>query len=184
MERFTYPHTITNGGGEQLTFVRLVNDPAGDYLEVENLIQPKSGPPMHVHHIQDEGLKVVKGKMGVQLLGQPEKFYIEGEEVTFKAGVAHRFWNAGDEPMKCTGWIKPPNNIEYFLTEIYKSTKENGGKQPKSFDGAYLSAKYKSEFDMVEIPGFVKKVIFPLTIFFGKIAGKHKKYEDGPEPLK
>lgn len=43
--------------------------------------------------------------------------------------------------------------------------------------------RYKSEFDMPEIPTFVKKVIFPVTLFFGKLSGKHKKFEKAPEPV-
>lgn len=74
--------------------------------------------------------------------------------------------------------------MEYFLTEIYKSTKANGGKRPGSFDGAYLATRYKSEFDMAEIPGFVKKFIFPATVFFGKLSGKHRKFRGAPEPVR
>ena len=33
MGDYTYPHTIENGAGERLTFVRRVEDPAGDRLE-------------------------------------------------------------------------------------------------------------------------------------------------------
>src|SRR5688572_13281745 len=181
---YTYPHTIENGAGESLTFVRIVNHPEGDYLEVENVVQPGSGPPMHVHHKQAESLTVVKGKMGAQHPGKEPEFYNEGETVEFQAGVPHKFWNAGNEPLECKGWVKPIDNIEYFLTEIYCSTKENAGKRPGAFDSAYLMTRYKSEFDMLEIPGFVKKVIFPLTVFFGKLAGKHKKFADAPEPVK
>ena len=43
--------------------------------------------------------------------------------------------------------------------------------------------KYKSEFDMLEIPSFVRKTIFPVSLFFGKIRGLHKKFADAPEPL-
>ena len=50
MITYTYPHTIENGAGEQITFVRCVRDSAGDRLEVENLVKPGSGPPMHVHN--------------------------------------------------------------------------------------------------------------------------------------
>ncbi|MFN8348731.1 MAG: cupin domain-containing protein [Spirosomataceae bacterium] len=183
MQKFNYPHTIDNGAGEVLSFVKLIKDPAGDWLEVENCVSPGSGPPMHVHFKQAESLTVVKGKMGVQLLGQPEEFYGEGQSITFKAGEAHRFWNAGNDPLECKGWIKPAHNVEYFLTEIYKSVKANGGKQPDSFDGAYLMTKYRTEFDMSDIPTFVKKVIFPITLFFGKLAGKHKKFADAPEAI-
>ncbi len=49
MSTYIYPHNIGNGAGEQLTFVRRVRGPDGDRLEVENLVKPGSGPPMHVH---------------------------------------------------------------------------------------------------------------------------------------
>jgi hypothetical protein len=54
----TYPYTIDNGDRERLTFVRRVAGPAGDRLEVENLVEPGSGPPMHVHHHQEEALTI------------------------------------------------------------------------------------------------------------------------------
>jgi len=182
--QFTYPHTIDNGSGEQLSFLRLVSDPGGDWLEVENLVQPNSGPPMHVHFKQAESLTVVKGKIGIRRKDGQQQFFGEGETVTFEAGDAHRFWNAGEGPLLCKGWIKPAHNIVYFLTEIYKSTKANGGKQPSQFDAAWLMNRYRTEFDMTEIPSFVKKTIFPVVLFFGKLAGKHKKFTGAPEPVK
>lgn len=51
---YTYPHTIENGAGERLTFLRRVTGPRGDRLEGENLVAPGAGPPMHVHFHQDE----------------------------------------------------------------------------------------------------------------------------------
>lgn len=184
MRQFNYPHTIENGGGEKLTFVRHVKDETGDYLEVENLVQPNAGPPIHVHYKQEESLTVVKGKIGVQHLGGEEMFFGEGESVTFKPGDPHRFWNAGTEPLICKGYVRPAHNLVYFLTEIYRSIRENGGKQPGTFDAAWLLSKYKTEFNMYGIPSFVKNVIFTITIFFGKLAGKHKKFSDAPEPVK
>ena len=184
MSQFNYPHTIENGGGEKLTFVRRVNDGTGEYLEVENVVQPNAGPPMHVHFNQEESITVVKGKIGIQHLGGKEMFFGEGETVTFKAGNAHRFWNAGSEPLIGKGYIRPAHNIEYFLSEIFRSTKENGGHRPGTFDAAWLLSKYRSEFDMYGIPSFVRKVIFPITILLGKLSGKHKKFTDAPEPVR
>ena len=181
--KFTYPHIIENGGGERLIFKRLINDADGDWLEIENYVEPNTGPPMHVHYKQDEHLTVVKGRMGTQVLGEEPVFYGPGEGATFKAGVAHKFWNASSVPLICTGWVKPAHNLEYFLTEIYSSMKNNGGKQPGAFDGAWLLDRYRSEFDMLDIPAFVKKIIFPAALFFGKLQGKHKKFEGAPEPV-
>ena len=180
---YTYPHIITNGNGETITFLKHVKNAGEDYLEVENFVMPNHGPPMHVHFKQAEGLTVKKGKIGIQELGKEAQYFGEGQSVTFNAGIPHRFWNAGTEALQCTGWIKPAHNVEYFLTELYKSTEANGGKMPGMFDAAYLSNRYKSEFEMMEIPKFVKKNIFPVLIFIGKALGKYKKYANAPAPL-
>ena len=92
-----YPHTIDNGGGELLTFLGVRTDSDGrELLEVENQVQPGSGPPMHVHHLQEESLTVQEGRMGYCLSGGPDRFAGPGETVTFAPGQMHRFWNAGD----------------------------------------------------------------------------------------
>ena len=177
------PVTISTKTGEELTFLRITTNETGqEILEVENKVAPKAGPPMHIHWKQDECLTVVTGKLGYQVLGEEVKYAGPGETVMFKRGVAHKFWNDGDDTMRCTGWISPPNNIIYFLAEIYKSSDANNGR-PGSFDAAFLLNRYRSEFDMVEIPGFVKKVIFPVSLFVGKLQGKHKKFRDAPEPV-
>jgi uncharacterized cupin superfamily protein len=175
-----YPVTIDNGHGEWLTFLgREIRDGI-EYIQVENLVSPGSGPPMHVHHQQIEQLHILEGKMGVEVMGEPSYFLNAGQSATFEAGVAHRFWNAGSTTLKCTGEIWPPNNIEYFLGEIFRSARENGGGRPASYDAAYLLSKYRSEFEMFGIPAFVKKVIFPILIFAGKLRGQERKFKDAP----
>ena len=182
--RYQYPHTIDNGNGEKLTFLRVVESPDGDILEIENEVQPGHGPPLHVHHKQLESLTVIKGKMAVQRNNGAAEYFEAGQTGAFQPGDAHKFWNAGDDLLVCSGFVKPVHNLEYFLTEIFKSTKNNGGRAPSQFDGAYLMKRYETEFDMLEIPGFVKKVIFPVVLFFGKLAGKHTKFADAPESVK
>ncbi len=182
--RFSYPHTIENGSGEQLTFVRRVRDADGERLDVRNLVQPGSGPPMHVHYRQAESLTVVSGRIGVQVQGHAPTEHGVGETVTFETGIAHRFWNAGAEPLVCEGWVKPAHNIEYFLTEIYRSTRENGGARPDGFDSAFLLHRYASEFGMLEIPAFVRRFVFPMTLALGRLTGKHRRFTDAPEPVR
>ncbi len=175
------PHTIETITGEKLTFVRIYTQDGKEYIEVENDVLPNAGPPMHTHYRQDESLTVVSGKIGYQELGGEPKFAGPGETVLFKAGVAHKFWNAGTDTLRCTGWVSPPDNLVYFLSEIYKSTNENGGR-PGTYDAAYLLSRYKNEFGMQELPGFVQKVIFPVALFFGNLMGKSKKFADAPPP--
>jgi len=166
MSRFTYPHTIDNGFGERLTFLRLVDDGDGGCLEVENVVAPGAGPIMHVHHHQAESLTVRAGRIGYQLLGEEERYAGVGETVEFKAGVAHRFWNAGEEPLHCTGWIRPAHNIVFFLDAIFASTKENGNGRPHPVDAAFLSRRYRREFAMLAVPNPVQALLFPILVVF------------------
>ena len=61
-----YPRTIDNSAGEELTFLRRGSGERGEYLEARNTVKPGSGPPMHVHRLQEESLTVERGTMGWQ----------------------------------------------------------------------------------------------------------------------
>jgi quercetin dioxygenase-like cupin family protein len=184
MSDYTYPHTIDNGAGERLTFVRRVEDPVGDRLEVENVVDPGSGPPMHVHHLQEEALTVQQGRIAYERRGEPEQFAEPGETVVFKRGEWHRFWNPAEEELRCTGYVKPADNLEYFLTEIYASQRENGGSRPDPFAAAFLARRYRSEFGMGGIPAPVQQLVFPVQVALGRLLGKYKKYADAPKPVR
>ncbi len=138
---------------------------------------------MHVHYRQEEGLTVKKGKLGYQFLGDIPRFADEGETVTFKPGQMHRFWNAGEEDLCCSGYIAPADNIEFVLTAMFDSMKRNGGAQPGRFDGAYLASRYKSEFGVIDVPEFMQRYIFPVQIAIGTVLGRYRKYKDAPAPI-
>jgi mannose-6-phosphate isomerase-like protein (cupin superfamily) len=180
----TYPHTIENGGGERITFLRRVSDATGERLEVENVVSPGGGPPMHVHHLQSEGLTVRHGRLGWQRPGQEPVYAEAGESIVFAAGDPHRFWNAGEGELRCSGFITPPHNVEYFLAALYDSQKRSGGKRPSPFDAAFLATRYRSEFGMLAIPPLVQRILFPLLVAVGRMLGKFDRYADAPQPVR
>ncbi|HEX6226415.1 MAG TPA: cupin domain-containing protein [Chryseolinea sp.] len=180
---FSYPRTIDNGNGEELTFLRLIPDKDGGKVEAINRVRPGSGPPMHVHHLQDECLTVVQGTMAAQVEGEEPVIYGPGDTAMFKRGVVHKFWNAGSDMLVCTGWVGPVYNFEYFLTEVFQSMKDSGGKAPSILDGAYLLSRYKTEFDMMVVPTPVKKILFPIIVMVGKLTGRYRKYATAPAPV-
>jgi quercetin dioxygenase-like cupin family protein len=178
-----YPHTIDNGAGERLTFVAVRRDDRGEFIEVRNSVSPGAGPPMHVHHRQEEGLTVERGTIGYQRQGGPEETAGPGESVTFAPGEAHRFWNAGDDELVGSGYIRPPDNIEYFLTEMYASMQRSGGDRPGLFDSAYLGHRYRSEFAVTEVPPPVRRLVFPVIAAVGRLFGLHRRFAGAPEPI-
>ena len=180
---YDHPHTIDNGAGERLTFVGVRRDDRGEYLEVRNSVSPGAGPPMHVHHLQEESLSVESGTIGYQSEGGPERTAGPGETVTFAPGESHRFWNAGDDDLVASGYIRPPDNIEYFLTEMYASMRRKGGDRPGPFDAAYLSHRYHSEFEMTELPKPVRRLVFPVIAAVGGRLGLARRFADAPPPV-
>jgi quercetin dioxygenase-like cupin family protein len=178
-----YPYTIDNGAGERLTFLRRVPGPGGDRLEVENVVEPGSGPVMHVHH-QEEALTVERGRIGYRPPGEAARFAGPGETVVFRAGEPHRFWNAGEEDLRCAGYIEPADNIEYFLAAIFGSQKRGGGTRPNPLDAALLERRYRSEFGMPGIPAPVQRLVFPVLVAVGRALGRYERYADAPEPVR
>jgi hypothetical protein len=82
------------------------------------------------------------------------------------------------------GWVKPANNIEYFLEGVYKALDEGKHDRPEIKRIAFLSMHYRSEFATGGIPAVVRKVIIPATYYIGKLTGTLKKFTDAPAPLK
>ena len=174
MGSISLPHTIENKMGEKLTFVKAASENGVEKVIVRAFCKPGAGPPMHVHYKQDEYLEVVKGRMGYQFHGEPEQFLTEGNGILFERGKPHRFWNAGEQEMELKGWVSPRNTIVEYLSAVYDAQNRGEGGRPENWDGAYLITNYSDEYDMIEIPGFVKKVIFPITVFIGNLLGKYK----------
>ena len=179
-----FPKTIENGLGEKIVFRELVREPDGDKLILHGWVHPMRGAPMHVHYKQDESITVKKGQVSYQVLGGPEQVAREGDSIVFTRGTPHRFWNSGTDEAQVEGWAKPANNLQFFLSAIYEAQSRSGRGQPGQFDGAYLLTRYKSEFAMLEIPGFVQKVVFPVIYFIGRLTGKYNKFKDAPAPVK
>ena len=173
-----YPRTIDNGHGERMTFLGVEND----RLLISSRVEPGAGPPTHVHKLQSEVIRVEHGRIGYEIDGSAPVFAGPGDTLTFEPGVVHRFWNAGEDEAVLTGEVFPAGNLEYFLTQIYASVAAHGGR-PGAFDGAYLLTRYRSEFDMTSIPAPVRRFVFPIQAFLGRVFGRYGHFADAPAPV-
>jgi quercetin dioxygenase-like cupin family protein len=179
-----YPYTIENGAGEWLTFSRRTERSGAERVEGEARVAPGAGPPMHVHYLQDEAFTVLEGHLGYQIAGRPPAFAAPGETILFPAGQPHRFWNAGEDELRCSAYIEPAGNAEYFLSELFASQRRRGGQRPGIFDVAFLTRRYRSEYGFVAIPPIVQRLLFPLIVAIGSVLGRFDRYSDAPEPMR
>jgi quercetin dioxygenase-like cupin family protein len=88
---------LQSGPGRDLVFKVTGDDTGGafDYFVVE--VAPHGGPPLHVHHAQEETIHVLEGRFKIQI-GDETFRCGEGGFAYLPSGVPHAFLNLTDEP--------------------------------------------------------------------------------------
>jgi len=112
---------LQSGPGRDLIFKVTGDDTGGafDYFTVE--VAPKGGPPLHVHHNQEETIHVLKGRFKVKI--GDEFFYLEeGAFAYLPSGVPHAFLNLTDEPGEIIV-VYTPGGGHKFYKELGPATR-------------------------------------------------------------
>jgi len=87
---------LKSGRGRDLIFKVTGEDTGGafDYFIVE--VAPHGGPPLHVHHKQEETIHILKGKFKIRI-GEEIYYCNEGDFAYLPSKVPHAFLNLTDE---------------------------------------------------------------------------------------
>ena len=87
---------LQSGPGRDLIFKVTGEDTNGafDYFIVE--VAPRGGPPLHVHHVQEEIIHVLKGRFKIRI-GDAIHYVNEGGFAYLPSKVPHAFLNLTDE---------------------------------------------------------------------------------------
>jgi quercetin dioxygenase-like cupin family protein len=104
---------LMSGPGRDLIFKVTGEDTGGtfDYFIVE--VAPHGGPPLHVHHHQEETIQVVKGKFKVRI-GDEIFRCEEGDFAYLPANVPHAFLNLTDEPAEVIVVYVPGGGHKFY----------------------------------------------------------------------
>ena len=101
---------------EDLYFKMTGEDTNGRFDYVEGTIRHLGGPPMHVHHFQDETFYVVEGALRFKV-GEETFDLGAGDFAYIPRGVAHAYVNVGQEPVRGLG-IFAPGGFDAFMDEV------------------------------------------------------------------
>ena len=104
---------LQSGPGRDLVFKLTGEDTHGalDYFICE--VAPRGGPPLHVHHHQDETLHVISGRFKVRIGGQNHTLEPDGFAY-LPAGLPHAFLNLTDEPAELIITFTPGGGHKFF----------------------------------------------------------------------
>jgi mannose-6-phosphate isomerase-like protein (cupin superfamily) len=104
---------LQSGPGRDLIFKVTGDDTGGafDYFIVE--VAPHGGPPLHVHHNQEETIHVVKGRYKIRI--GDDIFYLqEGGFAYLPSKVPHAFLNLTDEPGEIVVVYTPGGGHKFY----------------------------------------------------------------------
>ena len=120
---------LQSGPGRDLIFKVTGDDTRGaiDYFIVE--VAPRSGPPLHVHHLQEETIHVLKGHFKIRI-GDEIFFLKEGGFAYLPSKIPHAFLNLTDEPGEVIV-VYTPGGGQHFYEELGPLTR-NGRPDPKA----------------------------------------------------
>jgi quercetin dioxygenase-like cupin family protein len=104
---------LQSGPGRDLVFKLTGEDTRGamDYFICE--VAPHGGPPLHVHHHQDETLHVISGRFRVRIGGENHALD-SGGFAYLPAGLPHAFLNLTDEPAELIITFTPGGGHKFF----------------------------------------------------------------------
>jgi mannose-6-phosphate isomerase-like protein (cupin superfamily) len=139
-------------GGFGARYIVSAEQTSGAFALVEHDLAPRTlGAPMHTHEHEDEISHVTAGRLGVQI-GDDVVEAGPGDTVFKPRGVAHAFWNPGDEPVRFLELITPAGFEEYFadLAPIL-----NAGGPPDFAALAAVQARYALSMDMESMPRLI-----------------------------
>lgn len=91
-------------------------DTGGAFTLLEQLAPPGFGPPLHVHHREDEPFFVLEGRVRFRC-GDREFLMESGGYVFLPKGVPHAFRIEGSTPARLLQMTLPPG-FERFVQEI------------------------------------------------------------------
>jgi quercetin dioxygenase-like cupin family protein len=128
---------LQSGPGRDLVFKVTGEDTGGafDYFIVE--VAPHGGPPLHVHHRQEETIHILKGQYKIRI-GDEVFQCNEGGFAYLASGVPHAFLNLTDQPGEVIVVYTPGGGHKFY--EELGPMSRGGSPDPKLI--AALFEKY------------------------------------------
>jgi quercetin dioxygenase-like cupin family protein len=160
--------------GEILRMRRLHDAQGRIVLILEGTLPPgANGPPLHVHTQENEEGIVKAGTLGA-LVGTERITVPGGGTVTLPAGIAHRWWNAGDDLLEFNGQVVPVVDLDRYLQAVFAVLNASSNGRPSIFHFAHVLWRHR-DTQMMAVPApAIQRIVLPVVLFIGRILGKYR----------
>jgi quercetin dioxygenase-like cupin family protein len=100
-------------GTDLITFKAASEDTDGAFALFDTVILPQGGPPLHIHHREDESFYVLRGQIEV-FDDERTIRATTGSFVHIPKGTVHGFKNVGKEPARMLVLVTPAGLDKFF----------------------------------------------------------------------
>jgi mannose-6-phosphate isomerase-like protein (cupin superfamily) len=104
-------------GFSHLFFKATTQETGGNLFLIEHTNLLAGGPPLHLHHAQDEWFYVMEGEVQFQV-GEKRLRLKAGDSVLAPRKVPHGFIGAGSTPAKMLIAFTPAGKMEQFFRDV------------------------------------------------------------------
>jgi mannose-6-phosphate isomerase-like protein (cupin superfamily) len=170
--------------------LRLANRHTGEVLEIQRerrdgepvfrlrgtLPPHRPGPPMHIHHLEDEEGLVTAGTLSADVNGQRVSVG-PGQTVRLPHGVPHRWWNDGDEPLAFDGFTRPAVDLDRYLQAVFEVMNAGAPDRPPLFYLAHVALRHRRTQTVLVMPRVVQAILFRAVVIVGSILGRYRGTE-------
>jgi quercetin dioxygenase-like cupin family protein len=166
--------------GERITFLATSRDTDGEAVVIETVVQPDGFvAAAHVHPSQSERFAVAEGTLGLKVDG--EKLTLgPGDVAVVEPGTPHKFWNAGDEPVRFVCEVRPALQFESLLETMFDLAADGKTNRKGMPNPLRLAVIAKAHFDTVRLPfppDWMQAAGLALGAPLGKLLGYEPTYE-------
>jgi quercetin dioxygenase-like cupin family protein len=169
--------------GERVTFLTTSADTDGEAVVIETIVQPDGFvAAAHVHPSQSERFAVAAGQLGLRV-GRKKTTLRPGEVATVVAGTPHRFWNAGEEPVRFVCEVRPALQFESLLETMFALAADGKAGRKGMPNPLRLAVIAKAHFDTVRLPfppAWVQKAGLAMGAPVGRLFGYRPTYASEP----
>ncbi len=109
------------------------SEAGGVFAILEDIVQPGSGPPRHIHNNQIEIFRFIEGEFEV-LVGDNLLQASAGDIAVVPPGVTHTFSNVGDVPGRLFFIILPGGNFESFFYKLGENLQAEDPPSPETMN--------------------------------------------------
>ena len=159
-------------GRQRLAFERSTDESGDEVLLVKCWADPTGGVPPHIHPAQNEYFEVLEGEMTFTA-GREKKVVRAGEAINVPPGTRHAYENRSKAQVHMVVTVKPPADLESFLTMTARLGREGhlarvgplrGPRGLRSLPHvALLLERHRENTVILNPPPILQRLIYPLA---------------------